>query len=686
MTKTMKKIISTITMFAMIIAALSFTACSSGGDDDGGKGSGGSGDLGKNNTTDLSVTGGVKSTGMTYAEVTCYANISSEWENSARLNNLKFRVGVMYGESEHSLTEIEYGYMNGRSYNVILRNLKSQKTYYYKSFVEWGNSGIIGNEYWESFDILETGKTVSFTTKAVEYNGKMTTGAATGVTFFNASISANIDVSTLNANETYIKGIVYSTNKSALSGQLAPKLAQAYTEAASYDIIQPVSGGYYGNYVNGDLHFAINDNHQLDITMEPGNTVYYCPFVIISDKSFVGDIKQVTLRDLAVKTGLVDLGLSCLWAATNLDATSPWEMGGNYKENNALSKIKNQYGSDAHFPSKEQVEELNKCTLEEIDNGVLVTGPNGKQIFIPGTPRTSSYSFYDNYRYMTSSGESEYIGSGKYGYQQIYNIFFQYSSSSKAFSTYKGNVPYYDSSTYGSNKYSYQYCYARPVKGGDSRDGGGDNGGDNGGGGASAPSCPDAYHPHSIDLGLPSGKKWACCNVGAYNPEDYGNFYAWGEIVTKSKYIISTYQWSRGTNESLTKYNNDSSYGYVDNKTVLENADDAAYYVWGSRWHIPTSDEWKELIDNCTWSWITYSGVNGALFTSKDGNNSIFIPASGSKDDIYHDNKGILSHCWASNINTYMSFCAFFFHSSSKYPGVSNDYRYLGRPIRPIAR
>lgn len=98
----------------------------------------------------------------------------------------------------------------------------------------------------------------------------------------------------------------------------------------------------------------------------------------------------------------------------------------------------------------------------------------------------------------------------------------------------------------------------------------------------------------AIDLGLPSGIKWASCNVGAEKPEDYGNYYAWGEVLPKAAYSWTTYKYANETSEKdpkLTKYCNDASYGdngFTDNKTTLDPGDDAAYFNWGGSWRIPT--------------------------------------------------------------------------------------------------
>ena len=133
-----------------------------------------------------------------------------------------------------------------------------------------------------------------------------------------------------------------------------------------------------------------------------------------------------------------------------------------------------------------------------------------------------------------------------------------------------------------------------------------------------------------VDLGLPSGLKWATCNVGANTPEEYGDYFAWGEVEPKETYNWSTYKYGSDDDE-LTKYCDKSSYGnngFTDNKTVLDPEDDAATVNWGGAWRMPTTEEQQELINNCTWTWTTQNGVNGYKVTGPNGN-SIFLPAAG---------------------------------------------------------
>lgn len=132
-----------------------------------------------------------------------------------------------------------------------------------------------------------------------------------------------------------------------------------------------------------------------------------------------------------------------------------------------------------------------------------------------------------------------------------------------------------------------------------------------------------------IDLGLPSGTLWATMNVGANRPEDYGDYFAWGETKAKDEYNWATYKWCNGTTESATKYCNDSSYGTVDNKNELDPEDDAATANWGSNWQMPSLDQLEELRTECNWKWTSRNGVKGYVVTSKSNKASLFLPTAG---------------------------------------------------------
>ncbi len=190
-----------------------------------------------------------------------------------------------------------------------------------------------------------------------------------------------------------------------------------------------------------------------------------------------------------------------------------------------------------------------------------------------------------------------------------------------------------------------------------------------------------------VDLGLPSGLKWAACNVGATKPEEYGNHYAWGETSTKSTYDWSTYKWCNGSESTLTKYNTSGSYGTVDNKTVLDLEDDAAAVNWGGAWRMPTDAEWTELRDNCTWTWTSNyngTGVAGRIVTSNINGNSIFLPAAGYRDyvDLYF--AGYDGDYWSSSLYTVNPGNAWSVYFISDGVDRYSNYRYYGLSVRPV--
>ena len=188
-----------------------------------------------------------------------------------------------------------------------------------------------------------------------------------------------------------------------------------------------------------------------------------------------------------------------------------------------------------------------------------------------------------------------------------------------------------------------------------------------------------------VDLGLPSGLLWATMNVGADSPEDYGDYFAWGETQPKNVYDRSTYKWYNGNSGEQTKYCTDSYWGTVDNKTILELSDDAANASWGGDWRMPTYEEQDELRKECTWTWITKNGVNGYTVTGPNGN-SIFLPAAGYRSNSGLSNAGSYGGYWGSSLYTDASSYACFlgFLSSNVYSNV--DSRYYGQSVRPVLR
>ena len=203
-----------------------------------------------------------------------------------------------------------------------------------------------------------------------------------------------------------------------------------------------------------------------------------------------------------------------------------------------------------------------------------------------------------------------------------------------------------------------------------------------------------------VDLGLESGTLWAKCNIGASSETEYGAFFQWGDISGVSgslvgKYSDENYSWAHykycnGSNNTLTKYNNNISFGTVDNKTVLDTEDDTATQIMGSDWRMPTEAEFDELLSGTTNEWIANyngTGINGRKFISKaDTSKYIFIPAAGGCDDGSVYNVGGSGYVWSSSLNTSDSGNAWYLNFSSGYCGINSYDRCYGRSVRGVRK
>ena len=326
----------------------------------------------------------------------------------------------------------------------------------------------------------------------------------------------------------------------------------------------------------------------------------------------------------------IDLGLpsGLLWASMNVGSKTPSDVGGryawgeietksyydwdNYKWCNgtydSLTKYctddaygtvdgktilddeddvaKVLWGNGWRMPKACELEELTTyCTWtpEYLDDfpGFRVTGPNGNSIFIPENGQ------YDENGFTWQTGvylwASETVGD-YYAYRSV-----------------TGEV--------SCSNHRHDGLCVRPVKQKEKE------------------PIQDA-----IDLGLPSGLRWASMNVGSKTPSDVGGRYAWGEIETKSYYDWDNYKWCNGTYDSLTKYCTDDAYGTVDGKTILDDEDDVAKVLWGNGWRMPKACELEELTTYCTWTPEYLDDFPGFRVTGPNGN-SIFIPENGQYDE-----------------------------------------------------
>lgn len=191
-----------------------------------------------------------------------------------------------------------------------------------------------------------------------------------------------------------------------------------------------------------------------------------------------------------------------------------------------------------------------------------------------------------------------------------------------------------------------------------------------------------------VDLGLPSGTLWATCNVGANSPEEYGDYFAWGETKPKEEYSWETYKWGIWIHNGwwVSKYCDwatDDLAEFYDGKNTLDLEDDAAYVNWGGRWHMPTTEQQVELANEnyCRWEFDSPNGVNGWRVTSKRYGNSIFLPASGFYHDKGSDHVGVVGHFWSNHGSVYAGITSTQMYG---FEGASGD-RSWGLCVRPVA-
>ena len=193
------------------------------------------------------------------------------------------------------------------------------------------------------------------------------------------------------------------------------------------------------------------------------------------------------------------------------------------------------------------------------------------------------------------------------------------------------------------------------------------------------PELDSPYNGHEfVDLGLPSGVKWATCNVGANSPEEYGLYFAWGETtgytgeqVTSGVRAFTQDEYNAGPTTSISA------------DLTLEQ--DAAHVNMGGNWRMPTKTEEQELLDNCDGVWTddyNGTGVAGSVFTSKVNGNSVFFPAAGGCNNSSVKYVGSHGLYWSASWDS--SSRAWYLHLSSRFNGVGFDARYNGFSVRAV--
>ena len=195
-------------------------------------------------------------------------------------------------------------------------------------------------------------------------------------------------------------------------------------------------------------------------------------------------------------------------------------------------------------------------------------------------------------------------------------------------------------------------------------------------------SCPDSRHPHKIDLGLPSGTLWSCCNIGASVPNKAGVYYAWGDVKTKSSYTTDTYYLKSG--------NGMNNYVYL-GADIAGTKFDAATANWGAPWCIPSKQQCEELINNTHSEWTIMESTYGRKIYGSNGN-YIFVPAAGFRydTDVYFssdtERNEAYGYYWLSTASEGYIGNAYEWTLNKDQMSLSTDMRHDGHSIRPVCK
>ena len=443
---------------------------------------------------------------------------------------------------------------------------------------------------------------------------------------------------------------------------------------ANITVTEGTTASYVVLFPNSTANVDLKSNTSKKVTFEGGveaNKIYYKH---VSDTEFY----PLTWEDYEEETNTingheyVDLGLpsGLLWATCNVGAISPEEYGDyfawgettikkNYYSSNSLteglgiSELQHQgyvddncnlmpqhdvatakWGAAWRMPTRaEQQELLNNCTWEWINengvNGYMVIGPNGNSIFIPAA----------GYR---NGSLLNYVG--KYGHY--------WSSTSSIDNNSSYRFFFYDDHVgVGVNYMRRDGFTVRPVSIGNYEN-------------PEEPEISDNNGHEYVDLGL--SVKWATCNVGANSPEECGNYYAWGEIITKETY---------GPGNSLTSG--------VQMNDISGNAQyDVARANWEGSWRIPSYEEFEELSSKCMWTWTSVNGVNGYKITGRN-DNSIFLPAAGMFIAKQPGSLGDCGYYWTSTPDIDNE-CAYYSNFRSSHHSIDLSLRHQGISVRPV--
>lgn len=455
---------------------------------------------------------------------------------------------------------------------------------------------------------------------------------------------------------------------------------EAYNLGVSSATIKVQLSGSYSNYIGlrvglvygtqKDLQNDPNRNEtptqtcsngfcDIDLTnLTPDVPYWYCAFVEVNgQRIYQQEESKCFATTMFPEPTIVDLGLSVKWASFNVGATSSTESGRyigwgdptgtkesrSYDDYGYSVTTKNigfnqnydtpyaLWGKKWRMPTRAEFEELFDKTTVTFDNNTkcnVFTAANGSSISIPYCGLISQYS--------TTSTDYKQTKYGWYWTAECNDEKSPYLAC-----LYNNVMPDIQLSTmWYRMPIRAVYEEASSYQGGGSGNGSGDNNGGSGEGGNDNPVVePTPETPvagTAVNLGLPSGTKWADRNVGATSQDIVGDYLTWGAIEMQEQYTVASYIYGNSSDLGGMKYlgtYTDMEYQKTHSYSIAGTQYDAAYVRWGSTWHLPTQAQINELIDECTWTWSSrtdtkHGVVYGYEVKGKNGN-KIFLAASG---------------------------------------------------------
>jgi hypothetical protein len=429
-----------------------------------------------------------------------------------------------------------------------------------------------------------------------------------------------------------------------------------------YSTTEEELGVSNGTKVRATLNSDNIASYRLE-NMNMGSTYYFCLIIATFDgKIYYGPSNSYIVKDIITKGDKIDIGIpGLLIGSCNLGADSPEKKGNLYAWGETETKSRYSSNNYVYYNSNWDIwkglgDDISG-TQYDVAKAVL-----GEGWHIPDKVILEKMLSLLTWKHITYKGVSGYL---VVGFNK--NCLFipdggVWTASSSSTNEQKA-LSLKDMSLNEDDRYS--GLYIRPVFG------------------------RIDYPVEFVDLGL--SVKWATCNIKACRPEDYGEYYSWGEIETKYPIWSSNYKYANGSaTTALTKYCYNSSYGnngFADYKTILDAEDDVANVLWGGDWFIPTIDEINELISNCTLTWTTVNGINGYKVTSNIPGytqSSIFLPAAGSRYGYNTDFLNKNGAYWSSSLSTDNPSLSFGFNFNNNDFAIYSNSRELAFSVRPV--